>query len=156
MKKHSYYLVVLFLFSITVLSCSNNKNQNEKITTSLINNPITASGDYSTDGLPKIAFEKEVHDFGIIIEGEKVSYTFKFKNIGKSDLIIKEAKASCGCTVPKYPHQPIAPGEEGSIEVIFDSGGRTGRQSKTITVWTNCQPNQSHLEIVSEIVEPKK
>lgn len=123
-----------------------------EITSSVIQNPATASGKKTDGKMPVIQFEKTEHDFGIIMQGEKVSYTFKYKNIGNSDLIINNATASCGCTVPHFSREPIAPGQSGEIEVVFDSSNRSGRQTKNITVWSNCQPNQVVLRIFTEIV----
>ena len=91
-KKLIYLLMVLVLFS-----CGQKKN--DKLSSDLVNNPNTASGNAS-DNLPKFQFAEETHDFGKIIQGEKVTYFFKFKNAGKSDLLIFNATASCGCTVP--------------------------------------------------------
>ncbi|MBI9067398.1 MAG: DUF1573 domain-containing protein [Salinivirgaceae bacterium] len=147
-------LASVLIFSL--FSCGNKNEKTEQdITSGIIKNPITADGNFNMKNMPIIKFENEEHDFGILLQGEKVSHTFKFKNIGKQDLIVKDASASCGCTVPKFSQKPIAPGEEGEIEVIFDSNRRSGRQVKSITVWTNCQPNQNKLRIISEIVEPK-
>jgi len=149
MKHYSIYFIIAT--SLILLSC---KNKSHTITAEIINNPITADNSDISE-LPKIQFEKVEHDFGILLQGEKVTYTFKFKNIGKQDLIVKEATASCGCTVPKFTSKPVAPGEQGEIEVIFNSSNGSGRQVKTVTVWTNCQPNQTKLQIMCEIVEPK-
>jgi hypothetical protein len=149
MKHYIIYFIVAT--SLILHSC---KNKSHTVTAEIINNPITADNS-DTSELPKIQFEKVEHDFGILMQGEKVTYTFKFKNIGKQDLIVKEATASCGCTVPKFTSEPVPPGEQGEIEVIFNSSNRSGRQVKTLTVWTNCQPNQTKLQITSEIVEPK-
>jgi len=146
-------IIILFIITASI-GCSNNSKTKE-VTTDLIKNPVTASGNSDNSKMPIIKFSKEIHDFGLLLQGEKVSYTFKFKNIGKGDLIIKEATATCGCTVPKYPRKPIAAGEQGEIEVIFDSQNRTGKQVKSVSVWTNCQPNKTKLQIVSEIVIPK-
>jgi len=145
----------IFIFSINI-SCNSNKN-NREITADLIQNPITASlsEDNNDVKLPIIKFEKEKHDFGLIFQGEKVLYTFKFKNIGNGDLIIKDVSTSCGCTVPKYSKKPVAIGDYGEIEVVFDSNYRLGKQIKTISVWTNCQPNVYKLYIVSEIILPE-
>ena len=144
------FLVMLIIVG-GLVSCTN-KNKTSHLTAELIQNPATASGKHTDGNMPQMQFDKTEHDFGIILQGEKVSYTFKYKNIGNTDLIIKDATASCGCTVPHFSREPIAPGQTGEIEVVFDSGNRTGRQTKTITVWTNCQPNQSILKIFTEIV----
>ena len=62
---------------------------------------------------PVIKFEEEIYDFGVIKEGESVKYEFKFKNTGKTPLIISNAMATCGCTTPEYPKKPIKPGKSG-------------------------------------------
>ncbi len=145
----------LLMFVVVFFSCSSN-NTNKKITSDIISNPVTASDEsYSDENMPVIKFETTTHDFGLILQGEKVSYTFKFKNTGNKDLIIKEVSTSCGCTVPKYSSKPIEPGKSGEVEVIFDSSNRTGKQYKTVTVWSNCQPSKTKLQITSEIVIPK-
>ena len=99
-------------------------------------------------------FEKEVHDFGEIVEGEKVSYSFKFTNTGKSDLIVSNASASCGCTVPHYPTDPIAPGEEGTIDVVFDSKNRPGKVDKKVTIIANTVPNTKVIKITGRVKSP--
>ncbi len=84
----------------------------------------------NSDEAPVFKFEKESYDFGQITDGEKVSYDFKFTNVGKTPLIVTSATATCGCTVPDYPKEPIAPGAEGVIKVVFDSTGKPGMQNK--------------------------
>ena len=95
----------------------------------------------------KIEFKEEVFSFGKIQQGEKVEHQFKFKNTGKADLIIKDARASCGCTQPSFPFIPIGPGEEGYIGVIFNSEGRLGNQQATITLVTNASPTTYKLKL---------
>ena len=82
-----------------------------------------------------IHFKSEKHDFGKIVEGTQASYSFEFTNTGDMPLIIKDAKSSCGCTVPTKPTEPIAPGKTGVIEVQYNMN--PGPISKTITVDTN-------------------
>jgi len=145
--KHFFFL----LLAITVISSCNNNN---RISTDIVNNPITANGGSDTTSLPRFQFETDNHDFGKIIQGEKVTYSFKFKNVGKSDLVITGASGSCGCTVPSFPKNPIAPGQSGKIDVQFNSDGKKGIQNKTITVAANTQPNTVILKIKVEIVVP--
>jgi hypothetical protein len=148
-------IITLFCFFIFSISCSNDKNQKEKeIGADLVHNPISASGKSNTDILPKFKFSETNHDFGVIIQGEKVSYTYTFKNVGGSDLIITSASASCGCTVAHYDKNPIPPGKDGKIEIIFDSNGKTGMQHKAVSVMANTQPNQISLDFTAEIVVP--
>jgi len=103
-----------------------------------------------------ILFEEEKHDFGNVIQGEKVFYSFKFKNTGVADLIISTARGSCGCTVPTYPRRPIKPGAEGKIDVVFNSENLNGISQKTITVLTNSTPNGiKTLTIKSNVITPE-
>jgi hypothetical protein len=103
-------------------------------------------------GVPVISFSELEYDFGKIIEGEKVACIFKFRNTGDADLIIHSATTSCGCTVPRFEDKPIAPGEEGTMEVVFDSYMREGLQTKTITVRSNASVKVVVLRITAEVV----
>ena len=105
-----------------------------------------------TDG-PKIEFDMEVWEFGEINEGESVDTIFTFKNIGNKPLIISNAKAGCGCTVPQWPKEPIAPGENGTIAVKFNSKGKPGKQTKRVTLTMNTTPNTKQLRL-SGLVNP--
>ena len=108
----------------------------------------------STD-FPEIKFEKVSHDFGEIKEGVLAETVFTFTNVGKSDLIISNASGSCGCTVPKYPKNiPIKPGENGEIEVNFDTNGRPNLQQKMIKVSANT-PDGGQLLRIQAFVESK-
>ena len=102
---------------------------------------------------PILTFEKGSHDFGKIKQGEIIQYDFKFKNTGKTPLIITNATATCGCTVPEIPKDPILPGAEGSIKVVFDSSGKMGMQDKIITVTSNGNPAINEVHIVGEITQ---
>jgi Protein of unknown function (DUF1573) len=92
-----------------------------------------------------------VYKFGSIKEGDKVTHSFTFKNTGKNPLIITEAHASCGCTVPEKPEKPIAPGETGVIKVVFNSSGKSGHQEKSITVNSNAKPHFTDLKLIGEV-----
>jgi hypothetical protein len=99
-----------------------------------------------------LTFEKPGYDFGKIKEGEKVHYNFKFKNTGKSPLIITNATATCGCTLPEPPKDPIQPGAEGVIKVVFDSTGKSGMQDKVITVTSNGNPSVNDVHLVGVVI----
>ena len=103
-------------------------------------------------GVAKIVFREYEHSFGNVSEGEKVAYVFKFDNTGTSDLVIASATTTCGCTVPEYDARPIAPGKSGNLEVVFDTSGRNGMQTKTITVKSNAKPAVILLKITAEVV----
>lgn len=91
--------------------------------------------------MPKtiISFDNTKHSFGEIKEGEVVKHSYHFKNAGQNPLLITRAVASCGCTVPSYPKEPIPPGGEGDIVVEFNSKGRKGHQKKNVLVYSNAQ-----------------
>lgn len=84
----------------------------------------------------KIEFEKEVHDFGNMKQHGDASTEFKFTNTGTEPLIISNAKGSCGCTVPEWPREPIAPGQSNVIKVKYDSK-RIGQINKSVTITSN-------------------
>jgi hypothetical protein len=148
MKKIAISVIAL---SLTLYSCSNSTTSNS--TNEPSSNEVTIG---NKDELPIIDFEEEVHDFGKIVQGEKVSYDFKFTNVGKSNLIISNASANCGCTIADFPKEPIPPGKSGKITVEFNSEGKSGYIEKAVTVVTNCEPNTIILKIKADIVEPSK
>lgn len=106
-------------------------------------------------GIPVLTFSKTSCDFGKIAEGEVVGTSFTFTNTGNSDLIILDASASCGCTVPKWSREPVRPGGQGSLEVIFDSSGREGKQHKSVTVKCNAS-DQNYVLLITADVESGK
>ena len=149
--KNKITLVICIVFLIFT-ACNNNSN---KLSTDLVSNPNSASGTGNIGDLPKFKFETDLHDFGKAIEGEKLSYSFKFKNIGKTDLVIASATASCGCTVPEFPKEPIHPSKDGVITVTFNTAGKTGFQHKTITIVANTQPSNYVLNIKAMVTSPE-
>jgi hypothetical protein len=91
-----------------------------------------------------------------VAEGEKISHTFIFDNKGTGNLIIASASTTCGCTVSKYNKKPIPPGANGNLEVVFDTSGREGMQTKTITVKSNASKPVVLLKITAEVVTDNK
>lgn len=140
--------------TLFLTACSNDKKETNGISTNDVNNTATADGS-AKGSLPDIKFEEEEHDFGRITQGEKVSFAFKFTNTGNSNLIITSAAGSCGCTVPEWPKEPILPGKEGKVNVIFSSEGKSGIQEKSITIVTNCEPSTRVVKIKTEIIVPE-
>ena len=105
----------------------------------------------------KIEFDKKTFNFGTIEQGESVHHTFDFKNVGKSDLIIRKTKASCGCTVVNIKDKVIKPGESSAFKATFNSRGKKGKQNKVITVITNDPENSAvTLKVVGTVNVPKK
>jgi hypothetical protein len=120
------FVVVLLLITC---SCKKEVSTEQDITRSLQENAKAPK--------TKVAFDKEVHNFGEIKQGEIVSTSFIIKNIGDNDLFIVEAHGSCGCTVPEVTKEAIEPGESAPIHVKFDSNGKSGEVTKSIMVTCN-------------------
>ncbi|MFN8243198.1 MAG: DUF1573 domain-containing protein [Ferruginibacter sp.] len=93
-----------------------------------------------------------VYNFDKVTDGEKVEYSYRFRNTGNKPLVITSATASCGCTVPQKPERPILPGDTGFIKVVFDSKGRVGTAHKTITVRSNAKPAFPELLLTGEVM----
>jgi len=106
----------------------------------------------SDTGKAVITFAEIEHNFGKVNAGEKVGCIFSYKNSGTTSLIVNSAITTCGCTVPKYDRKPIQPGSVGSIEVVFDTSGRNGTQTKTITVTSNAVTPVVLLTIKAEVI----
>jgi len=104
-----------------------------------------------TTGTAVITFKALEHNFGTVKEGERVGCIFPFTNTGDADLVLTSATASCGCTAPKYSKKPVAPGESGTVEVVFDTSGRDGIQTKTVVVQSNAGNNLVILRIIAEV-----
>ena len=94
-----------------------------------------------------MTFDENVIDFGTVTEGEKVKKTYKFKNTGDEPLILSNAVGSCGCTVPQWPREPIAPGSTGEIVVEFNSQGKQGERDQKVTLTANTVPAQTVLSL---------
>jgi len=90
-----------------------------------------------TEKQTEITFNEKEYNFGTIKQGDKASHFFTFKNTGKYNLIISRAIGSCGCTIPEYPKTPILPGKSGKMKVSFNSKGKSGKQTKTVSVYAN-------------------
>ncbi len=151
-------LIILSLFmslsAFVFQACHNDSN--EKLSTDVVNNTKSAVGDIDKDSKANIFFPTQKHDFGKVIQGEKVTYNFKFINTGGADLLISSVSSSCGCTVGEFPKTPVKSGEHAFIEVQFDSRKRKGIQRKTVTVSSNSEPNKTTLRIQAEVVIPEE
>ena len=102
-----------------------------------------------------LKFDQETYDWGKVMDGDKVTHVFKCKNTGNEPLIISNAKGSCGCTVPEWPKDAIAPGKSGEIKVVFDSKGKGAvggkEDSKRVTITANTDPVETYLTIKGKI-----
>ena len=146
--------IFLPIMCLSILAaCTNQNSTGSKNPTETQEIATVAAVD--TANSPVFKFEKEVYDFGEIKDGEKVTYDFKFKNIGNSPLIISSATATCGCTIPEYPKEPVAPGAEGLIRVVFNSAGKAGMQNKIISITANTVPSLTELNILGNVLAAK-
>ena len=166
MKRNTLNLFVVALAGLVAFSCSNKELESRiaklegKVAELESGNGPTitpaakpaAEPEVKPDGpLPSFEFAEESHDFGTITEGEVVEKVFKFKNTGDAPLIISSATASCGCTVPVWPKDPIPVGEEGEIQVRFNSAKKPGIQNKTVTITANTYPKINRLRIKANV-----
>jgi hypothetical protein len=144
MNKLFLSLALIFLS----ISCSNPTGKKEN----LLPPPgsITEELEAQKD-LAKIDFSKTIHEFGDVQHGEVLEYTFVFKNTGKSDLVIYSALAGCGCTVPEFDKNPIAPGESGKVKIVFNTRGFRGIQNKAITIYSNAANSTVSLFVTAHI-----
>ena len=122
-----------------------------------IHNPQTADGisKKEKEKLPILSFERTTYDFGEVVQGERLTYSFKFKNTGKSNLIIYSSEATCGCTTSTPPKAPIRPGESGEITVTFDSKSQYGKVTKRILVAANTYPAENIITITANVTVPE-
>jgi len=111
---------------------------------------------YAQNG-PVITWDKKTHDFGDIVQGDKVEHTFYFTNTGNEPLIITNVQVTCGCTTPKgWPRDPVAPGGKGELTVAFNSAGKMGKQNKTVTIISNASNADGGLVTFTTNILEKK
>jgi Protein of unknown function (DUF1573) len=140
MKALKTYLIL----SVVALGACNGNKPTENgskgtVSASLVNNPRSADGidTVAAAKKPTMDFTDTLHDFGSIHQDEVVQYEFSFANNGKTPLIITSASGSCGCTVADYPHDAVQPGKSAVMKVTFNSRGKMGPQTKTVTIHDN-------------------
>ncbi|NJB85486.1 hypothetical protein GGR26_001231 [Lewinella marina] len=123
-------------------------------TASLIRNPVADqdAAPADTSLVAKLTFEEPEYHFGEVKEGTTVRRSFRFTNTGRAPLLITDARSTCGCTVPSYPRQPIAPGEGGVVEVVFNTAHKYGRQRKPVTLTANTYPSLTTIYVDGTII----
>jgi hypothetical protein len=148
--------IVLFM-----VSCKNETKVDANGTVTPGTSNVEQKAEEPVRPLSAIEIKADTYDFGKIKDGTVVEHVFKFKNIGKNELVLKDVKASCGCTTPTWPREPIAPGAESEIKASFNSTGKSsgsGEVMKTITITANTDPSQTFLYIKGTVtpLEDKK
>jgi hypothetical protein len=149
MRVSGIWIVIGLMLPGIFFACNDRGGRN--LSSDLVTNPNSAEG-RNDSGLPVLHFDKDVHDFGKLIQGEKAICKFRFTNSGTADLLITQVNTSCGCTSPKFPRTPVKPGKSDEITVTFDSEGKKGMQQKSITIVSNCQPSQTTVWIKAMVV----
>ncbi len=131
-----------------------NSTVNNAVANPAANNPVTEPVQTINEPVgptTTIQFDEMEHNFGSIEQNTTNPKTFTFTNTGDEPLIISDAKGSCGCTVPDYPRQPIAPGETGEIKVVYSPGTQKNKQTKTVTITANTEPATTVLRITADV-----
>lgn len=100
----------------------------------------------------KIFFTEKSFDFGDITQGDVVEHVFAFENTGTEPLVLTDVRTTCGCTAPAWTREPIGPGEQGEIKVVFNSRGKIGVQNKVITVMSNAVNSPARVKIVTNVL----
>jgi hypothetical protein len=119
------------------------------------NHPPANEAPAITGPTTTLRFAESSHNFGTIKQDTKNTHKFKFTNTGSQPLIIENATGSCGCTVPEYPKEPIAPGATGVITVEYSPGKQQGQNTKTVTITANTEPRTTQLTISANVEEVK-
>lgn len=143
-------IALLSLFIAPFIACKKTEDAANRVAN--LEGTATTTASQQNEGLPILAYDSETHDFGDVKKGEKLSHNFKITNTGKSDLVIINATASCGCTVPEKPTEPIKPGESATMKVEF-SATATGVQNKTVSVVSNAENSTTILTVKANVIE---
>ena len=143
MSKKLVYIVLgiaTMMFSCSESSVSENQGSFMSLPSAIEVDSEPATISVLDESLPGIKFDTTTVNFGTINEGDVFETDFKFTNTGDADLVITSARGSCGCTVPEWPREAIAPGKTSQIHVKFNSRGKKNNQTKTVTLQTNASP----------------
>lgn len=144
MKKYFLFLLVC----VSLVSCDVKRKDKNAVDADV--QKVLASKDSTT-----VQIIDSAYNFGKVTDGEKVEYSYRFRNTGTKPLVVVQATASCGCTVPQKPEKPIMPGEIGFIKIVFDSKNRVGNAHKTITVESNAKPEFPPLTLTGDVTAAK-
>lgn len=147
----------VLLFLVVVAAGCRITDQEGEGTVSPADIHVPASGYAETDPakLPRMEFAEDTIDVGKVAQGTIAERTYEFTNAGGSELVIADVRSTCGCTVGKnWPKHPMKPGEKGTITVSFDSEGRNGAQTKSITIVSNAVPSTYSLILKAEVIAP--
>jgi hypothetical protein len=144
--------IIILALSIGILAACENKQRtdNQTIADSLKALQPTDSK------FPVMQVDSPTVDLGTIYEGDTIMHTYKFKNTGNMPLVLSAVNASCGCTTPSYSSEPVQPGENGFINVKFNSKGKEGKLNKTVTAYANTKPADNTFSFKIEVLKKDK
>ncbi|WP_108866968.1 DUF1573 domain-containing protein [Aquimarina aquimarini] len=145
-------LILAGIFAMTLVSCKEDAAKKVKEE----NVEMAEGRDAKNTDFPVMSFAKTEHDFGTINEGDVVEHKFEFTNTGKAPLVIVSAKGSCGCTVPQWPKDPVAPGAKGEMLVKFNSSGKPNQQTKQVTITANTEAGKEIIKIKATVTPKAK
>ncbi|MEL7221634.1 MAG: DUF1573 domain-containing protein [Bacteroidota bacterium] len=165
MLKYIQTLACVAIIAAFAVSCNSNNNdvrdaarenvENEAIQPNAaatdVQAPNAAATAAPTGPTTSMTFAETTFDFGTVDEGELVSHTYSFTNTGDETLVLSDAKGSCGCTVPKWPREPIAPGQSADITVEFNSKNKKGKRNQKVTITANTNPPQTFIYLTGEV-----
>ena len=161
-KALAFAALAVFALASCANDADNDVRENARQAVTATTEAVTPTATPATPGAPAtpagptttMSFAEESFDFGTVDQGEKVSHTYKFTNSGSEPLILSNAKGSCGCTVPQWPREPIAPGATGEIVVEFDSKNKSGKRNQKVTITANTEPAQTVISLTGEVNVP--
>lgn len=130
---------LLFLLSVVMVAFAANAQEKNTQDKAASNGPV-------------ITFEESSKDFGDITQGDKVEHVFKLENTGNAPLVISNVAATCGCTVPNWPKEPIAPGKTAEIKVSFNSAGKMGKQNSVVRIYSNATEPIEKVSLISNVL----
>lgn len=150
MKKIISILIIVAFVSVSCKKSAVSKVNDKNV-------ELAKDRDLKNDNLAVASFDKESYDFGTIDEGDVIETSFVITNTGKSDLLISNARATCGCTIPSWPKEAIKPGDSAPMHVKFNSKNKRNKVSKTITLTTNTATGKETVKITGFVTaKPKK
>jgi len=154
--RNTFYMKYIFIvLAGSLLAACNSNDAGTAAAATETHTAATPAANTDTESLTSIQWVDSTHqNLGKVKEGQVVEITWRFKNTGNKPLIISSVSASCGCTVPDKPEQPIAPGGEQIIRAQFDSKGRLGQQHKDVYVEANTSGSRStQLSFALEVIK---
>ena len=146
----NFLLPFILLLSVVFITSCNKESASVKVKKENLETAKKRDVEISK-GAAEIKFDITEYDFGTVNEGEIVEAKYMVTNAGKTDLIISNVQASCGCTVPVWPKEPIKPGDSAEVLANFNTTGKPNRQAKTLTLFTNTAKGREVLRLKGSV-----